>query len=112
MKQPKKLRPGQVWAKINTDRNGVRRVISRTILAAFHDVIWYTPRRAWCRCRLVDWWKWSKNADCVRNVEVPCIACNGHGSYQEGGTLSQFIKCATCRGTGRIKPTSGAGNTR
>ena len=67
---PKKLRPGQVWAKITVDRNGLHRVQTRTIIYARLETVIYTPRRAVFRCHLPDWWRWSKDAHCCRSANV------------------------------------------
>lgn len=100
-KHPKTLKPGQVWAKITTDRNGMRRVVSRTVLLVDDDRrVHYTPKRTRCVCCLSEWREWSAKASLARCVTVPCLTCNGIGSAQEGGTLSPFRRCSVCHGKG------------
>jgi hypothetical protein len=96
-KHPKRLRPGQVWAKIAIDRRGVRRVISRTVLWTVAGTVWFTPKRMECRCLLAEWWRWAKGAHLARMVHVPCKYCNGTGRH-----APPFGPCPVCKGRGHF----------
>jgi len=102
MKKPKSLKPGQVWGKVSVDRNGVRRVITFTILWTLPSTIWYTPRRAMRRCTTAQWQRVSKGMHLARMVRVQCIGCHGSGRVQESGALSPFIKCTNCKSKGHF----------
>ena len=101
MKQPTKLKPGQVWGRIRADKNDLEYVDTRTILWAGRKVVIYTPRKVVRRCYLPQWWRWSKTAKLVRRVKVTCFNCRGKGFVSDGSTL---LGCAVCHGKGFFKP--------